>query len=799
MQSSRAYNNRGQNRGHHNERPQTRAVVTKVENVKMWTNHFNLDSIMDTIVYQSSIQCTPALPKNQAFKLPKFLKANSEYLSKCFGGKSYYITGEIIYSLKSLKQEEFLGDMDGYLVYAKSTGQVFALKDLDTDPAKEPEIIRFLNVVLKTFMEANNFDSYGKRGTFFSKDEAPHRLEKGISILPGFKLNIDRYLDGKLRLNIDTSFRISSTFSILHEFNEAIAYSTDMDGAKSKFTSENIVGKSFSILNDLNRMVKIMGVDPKMTLSSPCPYEGYKTMREYFEDKYEVKLKDSKQFILFSETKKRVDTPGNANKKETIIERVYYPSEILYGLGLKDAHKKNFHIMKQVGSVTKMDPAKKMKAILGCAKLFKSICPEVGLGLSKIEQTPVDTKILSAPEFSVRNNTKRANNGIIYFKEEIFHKEAQISNWAFVYEGNDGYSDDFYIEMEKAVSQMGVKIEEPYLYKMNRNPKLADFKAAVDEVQKEGCKLIFFLASKETGEFHYKKIKEYCDLRAQILTQFSIINDKVFTKKSYFEKICYQICSKLGYPLWIVEKPADLSDTAPMTMIIGADVYHNKGNESVCAVIGTTNKHFSQFVSLSHVQPKRGQEIMNNICNMVVECVQEFKAINKKVPKRILFYRDGVGDQMIDLVKKYEVEKIRESLEKEFPGAAPKLTFVLVTKRISEKIIDGQVGDFQIHNPRSGTIISTQIVKSAMEFFMTAQNVTEGTANPTRYQIILNECGYTSDALHLITFYQAFGYYGWSGAVKVPAVCQYAHKLAYHVGENYRQTNKFMKRNLFYL
>ena len=188
---------------------------------------------------------------------------------------------------------------------------------------------------------------------------------------------------------------------------------------------------------------------------------------------------------------------------------------------------------------------------------------------------------------------------------------------------------------------------------------------------------------------------------------------------------------------------------------------------------------------------------MDNISEMVLECVLEYKAVNKKLPKRILFFRDGVGDTMMDLVNKYELTKIKEGLNQAYPKEVPQITFIVVTKRISEKFFNDAYGTAV--NPKSGTIVSSNIIKKEMEFFMIAQNVTEGTATPTRYQILLNECGYSIVTLHEMTFFQAFNYYGWSGAVKVPAVCQYAHKLAYHVGENYRQSNKFMKLNLYYL
>ena len=502
---------------------------------------------------------------------------------------------------------------------------------------------------------------------------------------------------------------------------------------------------------------------------------------------------------MFTESKKSVSFPASSDKKKTfVIEKTYYPSEIMYGLGLREDQKKNFQVMKKVAAITKMDPTSKMKAILDCSKSMLKLC-NGGFQIKMIgdgSQT-LESKQLSNPNYTTRTETKNAKDGIIYFKSEIYSK-ANVSRWALIYESEDDYMNEFYNHLEESMKNLGINIEEPYLYQMNRNSTLKDFQEAVNEVKEEGCQFILFIINKFTGETIYPKLKKYTDLDAQILTQFTKINDKIFTKRGFFDKLNFQICSKLGYPLWTVQKPPALSEKEPLTMILGADVYHSKGKESVCAVVGTVNSDYSKFVSLSSVQMKRGQEIMNEVKDMVLECVKTFETQNKMLPKRILYYRDGVGDTMIDLVKNHELTSIKQSLEEKYGKNAPKITFVIVTKRISDKILDKSAAFAS--NPRSGTILSApEITKNNQEFFMIAQNVTEGTVTPTRYQIVVNECGYSTSDLHEITYFQAFNYYGWSGSVKVPAVCQYAHKLAYHVGENYRQSNKFMKLNLYYL
>ena len=112
----------------------------------------------------------------------------------------------------------------------------------------------------------------------------------------------------------------------------------------------------------------------------------------------------------------------------------------------------------------------------------------------------------------------------------------------------------------------------------------------------------------------------------------------------------------------------------------------------------------------------------------------------------------------------------------------------------------------QPDNPPPGTLIDDVVtLPERHDFFLISQSVRQGTVNPTSYNIIHNESGLTPDRLQMLTYKVGFCiwcifahthitnfacfqltylYFNWSGTVRVPAVCQYAHKLAYLIGEN---------------
>jgi len=110
---------------------------------------------------------------------------------------------------------------------------------------------------------------------------------------------------------------------------------------------------------------------------------------------------------------------------------------------------------------------------------------------------------------------------------------------------------------------------------------------------------------------------------------------------------------------------------------------------------------------------------------------------------------------------------------------------ILVNKRIDDKFFTYGKDQKNYSNPPSGTWVSTQVVsKTHYDFFLCAQDVKQGTTTPTHYTVIYDNLKLPEDTLAAFTYYQCFNYFNWTGAVRVPACAQYAHKVAYLAGES---------------
>ena len=96
----------------------------------------------------------------------------------------------------------------------------------------------------------------------------------------------------------------------------------------------------------------------------------------------------------------------------------------------------------------------------------------------------------------------------------------------------------------------------------------------------------------------------------------------------------------------------------------------------------------------------------------------------------------------------------------------------------------GRNGEFE--NPLSGTVVDDVVtLPERYDFYLVSQSVRQGTVNPTSYNIICDEVpNMTPDRYQQFTYRLTHLYYNWPGTVRVPAPCQYAHKLAQLAGEH---------------
>ncbi|WP_143213440.1 Piwi domain-containing protein, partial [Acinetobacter baumannii] len=90
-----------------------------------------------------------------------------------------------------------------------------------------------------------------------------------------------------------------------------------------------------------------------------------------------------------------------------------------------------------------------------------------------------------------------------------------------------------------------------------------------------------------------------------------------------------------------------------------------------------------------------------------VKALNEYRREFGELPKRIIFYRDGVSDGQLQYIYDHEVRSLVEKLSQIYKSAGVEqevlLTFFIVNKRINTRFFDHRL------NPRPGTVVDNVV------------------------------------------------------------------------------------------
>jgi len=231
--------------------------------------------------------------------------------------------------------------------------------------------------------------------------------------------------------------------------------------------------------------------------------------------------------------------------------------------------------------------------------------------------------------------------------------------------------------------------------------------------------------------------------------------------------------------------------------MIGVDVYHDPAERahSVVGFVSTLNTACTRWYSQTAIQNLK-QELADCLRGLFEKAVVQWTEENGVAPKRVIYFRDGVGDGDIPQVQQYEIPQLTAVLAM-LPDTY--FTFILVQKRINTRIF--LMARDRMDNPAPGTVLDHTITRrNHYDFFLVSQLVRQGTVSPTHYVVLEDTSTMKVDHVQKITYKMTHLYYNWPGTVRVPAPCQYAHKLAALVGMHLRsKPSDRLSNKLFFL
>lgn len=270
----------------------------------------------------------------------------------------------------------------------------------------------------------------------------------------------------------------------------------------------------------------------------------------------------------------------------------------------------------------------------------------------------------------------------------------------------------------------------------------------IDECCRNNPRLILTILSSNAAD-KYSSIKRKCYVLRGVASQVVLSKTISDPKKSMTvaTKVAIQINAKLGGAPWMVGIPT----TGVMT--IGYDVYHDSTNKArsygaLVATMDLTDQTKSPGFFSTVSAHMNGEELSNNFSVMVVKSLHAYQERHGRIPSSIIIYRDGVGEGQTNYVYEHELKHLVATMKAFYKEKPLKMAFIIVSKRINTKFFT-----VDQKNPMAGTVVDDVVtLPERYDFFLVSQNVNQGTATPTNYNVIYDTMGISPDRLQEFTY-----------------------------------------------
>lgn len=512
------------------------------------------------------------------------------------------------------------------------------------------------------------------------------------------------------------------------------------------------------------------------------------TFVDYYQKSYNLTIQDREQPLLLHRPKKRAEQPGERERKQ--LEVICLIPELCFMTGLTDALRQDFRVMKDLAIHTRVTPEQRkltMMKFINAVNQREEARHELERWGLQLDSSTIqfDGRELPMEKIVFGNKTipgnPQADWGRDATREQVI-TAVPLRNWVVLYTKRDQQRAQDYIgHMLKVCPQMGIDAQAPTRFEL-RDDRTETFVRALRENINPRIQVVVIICPTSRDD-RYSAIKKLCCVECPVPSQ--VIIGKTISKadkiRSVTQKIALQINCKLGGELWGVQIPLQ------NTMIVGIDVYHDKSQKkrSIAGFVASTNPMCTRWYSRVCIQPVN-QELIDGLKLCMVSAITKYHEVNHRLPDKIIVFRDGVGDGQLNTVAGYELDQLKRCFSHFGEEYMPSLGVVIVQKRINTRIF--LKTPRQMENPPPGTVVDHTITRRDwFDFFLVSQHVRQGTVTPTHYIVVHNSSGLKPDHFQKLSYKMTHLYYNWPGTVRVPAPCQYAHKLAYLVGQNIHQ------------
>ncbi|CAG4975446.1 unnamed protein product [Parnassius apollo] len=744
-------------------------------------NYFAVETTPQWRLYQYHVDVSPEEDSTAVRK--GLLRVHS----KTLGG--YLFDGTVLYTIKRLHPEplELYSDR-------KTDGERMRLLiklTCDVSPG-DYHYIQIFNIIIRKCFNLLQLQLVGR--DFFDPVAKVDIPEYKLQIWPGYKTTINQYED-KILMVTEIAHKVLRMDTVLQMLNE---YAATKGANYKKIFLEDIVGKI--VMTDYNK--KTYRVDDVTWQANPRSTfkmrDGDVSYMDYYYKKYNIRIQDVGQPLLISRSKPREIRAG-------MPEMVYLVPELCRQTGLSDAMRANFQLMRTLAVHTKIGPDMRIKKLLEFNRRLtqtKEVVAELASWDMKLSNHLVNIKGRQLPQENIvqgNNHKYPAGDTTDGWTRDMRSKPllsiANLPSWVVITPERQRQDAGSFVNMIiKTGEGVGFRMPRPEIVTIQRDGNMDYANMCEQVIARKNPALILCVLARNSAD-RYEAIKKKCTIDRAVPTQ--VVCGRNMTSKSAMSiatKVAIQINCKLGGAPWTVEIPLNT------LMVIGYDVCHDTRSKekSFGAFVATLDRQMTQYYSAVNAHTS-GEELSAHMSFNIASALRKYREKNGTLPSRIFIYRDGVGDGHIPYVHSHEVAEIKKKLTEIYGGPDFKMAFIIVSKRINTRIFvnTGRSGE----NPKPGTIIDDVVtLPERYDFYLVSQNVREGTISPTSYNVIEDTTCLEPDRIQRLTYKMTYMYFNCSNQVRVPSVCQYAHKLAFLAGNSlHNQPHYSLTETLYFL
>ncbi|XP_030384844.1 protein piwi [Scaptodrosophila lebanonensis] len=749
--------------------------------IRLQTNFFRLITTPKWRIYHYHVEFEPDIEMVRVRR--GILSDHSNVL-----GSAFIFDGKQLFTTKKLEKD--LTRLQG--TSKTEINYTITIKYVGTISTAESRFLQVLNLILRRSMKGLKLELIGRN--LFDPNAKIMLREHHMELWPGYETSIRQH-ERDILLCTEITHKVMRTETVYDILMRCINNPARL---QEDFRT-NVLG--LVVLTDYNnRTYRINDVDFGQTPRSTFSCKGKDvSFVDYYLSKYNIRIRDQKQPLLISKNK---DKAQNTQKDEMVI----LIPELCRVTGLTDNMRNDFGLMRAMSNHTRMNPQRRIERLHTFNRRLQNTPESVKVLTDwdmRLEEQLIklNGRVISPQKIVFKANKVSAGNGADWTREfraatMLTTPRNGLSRWAVIAPERNSRELRTLLESLMRVGRgMGFNISNPTELKI-RDDRTGTYVRAMDDCARLDPMLVLCLVPNNNVE-RYSSIKKRGCIDKAIPTQ--VVTIRVANNRglmSIATKIAIQINCKLGYTPWMIELP--LSGL----MTVGFDIAKCSRDRSKAyggLVASMDLKENSTFFS-TVAECSAYDVLANNLWLMLAKALRRYRYEHNKLPTRILFYRDGVSSGSLKQLVEYEVKDIAEKLKQEYQKAGentqPMLAYIVVTKSSNTRFFTDSY-----QNPPAGTIVDDVVTQpERFDFYVVSQTVRQGTVSPTNYNVVYSTIGLSPDQIQKLTYKMCHLYYNWSGTTRVPAVCQYAKKLATLVATNLHAIpESALEKQLYYL